>query len=376
MKRLPPYKTTTLSRYGRFLLLTLAAVALGGYLFLPRFEWPDTRRQLFTLNGNHLKYNDEAVLRHFFASIKNNKGYLCLGTSESTTLPEGNYYDFLNNDSSVDVSFSVLSGAGKTCGLYAPIFIQNAAAVKGLRLVYFINPVYWRTDLSTLNKDYWNRYSNYAMCTAADWGNPQNKPYAHDVERYGDVLNPFEKTVQTLEYHIREVRKRFFMDLAYTLDPSAYEKGLTYINTEKSGLHVYPHVGKIDTEHIDTVWNIDRSFHHAEWFKPVDEQENYRYRELTDFVRLCQTLGIEAHFIIGPYNERFIQNQDPGNLAGYRHVTEGIRTVLIREKANYIDATDISNLPGTFVDHQHHSSYGAYLIYQKLKQHLYEKTTP
>ena len=45
----------------------------------------------------------------------------------------------------------------------------------------------------------------------------------------------------------------------------------------------------------------------------------------------------------------------------------------MNEEADFIDVTEVGNIPGSFIDNQHHSSYGAYLIYQKIKNHLHEK---
>ena len=47
--------------------------------------------------------------------------------------------------------------------------------------------------------------------------------------------------------------------------------------------------------------------------------------------------------------------------------------VLDEEGANYIDCTDLSTVPGVFEDWQHHTSYGAYLMYQKIKSYVLEK---
>ena len=57
-----------------------------------------------------------------------------------------------------------------------------------------------------------------------------------------------------------------------------------------------------------------KSFTNKSWFKPIDKASNYRYEELTSFIKLCESLGIKATFIVGPYNERFITQYDPKSL--------------------------------------------------------------
>ena len=119
--------------------------------------------------------------------------------------------------------------------------------------------------------------------------------------------------------------------------------------------------------------NISKDFIHKDWFKPINKSVNYRYEELTSFLKLCENLEIQATFIIGPYNERFIKKYDLNSLADYESTTQHIKQLLIENHVDFIDATDISPVIGAFNDHQHHSSYGAFLIYNKIKNHFYEK---
>ena len=105
----------------------------------------------------------------------------------------------------------------------------------------------------------------------------------------------------------------------------------------------------------------------------MNETDTYRDMELTSFIQLCKKLGIKATFVIGPYNERFIQQYNPESLAGHQRVVQKIKQLLIDQNVNYIDATELSPVAGAFVDHQHYSSYGAYRIYQIMKPKLYEE---
>ena len=157
------YKTSVLAKYGRFIGVSLVVLLVVSKWVIPEFKAESAQKQIYTLKGTHTKYNDPEFA-HFIESIKQNNGYLCLGTSESTELVGGNYYYFLSRDQDLP-QFSMLSGAGRTCGIYAPLFLHNKALVKGMKLIYIINPVYWRNDLSRVNKPYWKRYSNYGLLT-------------------------------------------------------------------------------------------------------------------------------------------------------------------------------------------------------------------
>jgi hypothetical protein len=103
----------------------------------------------------------------------------------------------------------------------------------------------------------------------------------------------------------------------------------------------------------------------------VDKE--YRSRELVHFIKLCKDLGVESTFILGPVNEIFIQKYHPAYLEGYQNTLERIRSILEEENVDYIDLTYLGSTPGSFIDNQHHSSYGAFLIYQEIKTYLHEK---
>lgn len=370
------YKTKTLAQHGKFTLLALVIVVIAGHLFIPTFHYTNVNRQAFTTDGTYFKYNDDNEVDVFFQSIKNNNGYLCLGTSESVDLNYGNYYEFLNNDTSLSAQFSILAGAGRNCGIYVPIFLQHKQAVKGLKIIYFINPIYWSKGMNELLKVYWERYSSYGMLSQINPLDTIAQKYKTDIDLYGHALNFVEKWNQQAEYYFRQYRKHFFSDLRLMYKPQEFENRFSWTTPTHKNLSQFSNFGKIDLENIDTVWNISHAFHNKEWFNAIDEAENYRYQELTTFVRTCKTLGIECTFIVGPYNERFITHHQPDALIGYKNVTQRIKNLLSEEHVSYIDASDISSQAGAFIDHQHHSSYGAYLIYQKIKTHVQAKEAP
>ncbi len=364
------YKTSSLRNVGVFLLWALAFLLVAGKFLIPAFKVKQIEKQILTLNGLNVKYNDDPQVSHFLQSIKENKGYLCLGTSEASTLSGGNYYDFLNNDSSIAPRFSILYGAGRTCGTFIPLLLHHRNEVKSLKIIYFINPVYWRTDLVDVNLEYWTRYISYGVCRKVELSEKEKSLYFKPVEAYFDKLNVLQKASLLVEYFVRNLRKSYFQDLRLMFYPEEYDKSLYYISPEKTPLLNYPNFGRIDTENVDTTWNVLKSFHSKDWFKSIDTANNYRYEELATFISLCKNLGIETTFVVGPINGRFIQNYDPASLKAYQETANKIKQLLITKEATFIDASDISFTPGAFNDHQHHSSYGAFLIYQKVKSRL------
>lgn len=364
------YKTSALASNGIFLLVALVVLLVLGQLFTPKFKSSPVNKQLYTVKGTHLKYNDEPYVSDFFNSIRKNDGYLIMGTSETTNIPDGNYFDFLNADSTIKEQFSVLGGAGRTCGIYIPVFLANKEYVRGLKIIYYINPGYWGHNLSTVQKAYWGRYSNYGLAKDVELTNEQLVKYYEPVQGYFDKLNFFEKQAFGLEYQLRSLKYMYFNDLRLKLFPEEYERELVFVPARKSDLNEFRNFGQIDVEQIDTIINTKYSFHNPEWFASIDLKADYRYKELSAFVDLCTDLGIEATFVVGPYNERFIKDYAPGSLSPYIDVTDNIKTLLEEKGIDYVDASIISNEPGIFRDVAHHSSYGAYLIYQQIKEHL------
>lgn len=369
------YKTRNLANNGKYLIILTVVLFLSGSFLIPEFKVKNINKQLYNVNGISLKYNDNNTVLHFVRSIKKNKGYLCLGTSETSILPDGNYFDFLNNDPEFEYNFSVLAGAGRTCGIYIPIFLSHRTELDSLKIIYFINPVYWRADLCKVSKDYWDRYSNYAMCKNVEMTNEERQAYFLPVEAYYDKLNYFQKVSSELEYFFRKQRKSYFYDLRYLLNPEEYEDGLTFISPKKNNSKIYNNFGRIDYEKMDTIWNVLRTFSDKDWFKAIDKSDKYRFEELLSFIKLCKDLSIKATYILGPYNGRFIEKYENKSLKAYDETVQKIRKMLMEENVSFIDASDISFTTGAFNDHQHHSSYGAFLIYKKIKFHFNEKET-
>ena len=63
----------------------------------------------------------------------------------------------------------------------------------------------------------------------------------------------------------------------------------------------------------------------------------------------------------------------PDDLPKIRQITANILRLLDEENAPYIDCSDLSAEPGVFEDWQHHTTYGAVFIYQKIKDYVLEK---
>ncbi len=366
------YKTRTLSEYGLFIAASLLVLLILGNIFIPEYKVQSVDTQLLKIKGKHFKFDDAPHVSEFIRSVKSNDGYICMGTSESTPLRDGNYYEFLDQDTSYDAHFSILGGAGWTCGLHMAMLINHANDVDSLKLIYFINPVYWRSELAGFRKSYWLRYLNYGTYKQTLSYIDSRDGFASISSGYKKELNPAEKLLFQTENWFRAIRKPFFRDLRYWISPEKYLEDLEYFAAEKRNFDAFEYFGTIDTAYLDTSWNVTHEFMGRTWLNPM-VQDTYRDDELKAFIDLCEGLGVETTFILGPVNEIYIAKYHPPYLQGYQEMVEHIRQFLIEENVDFIDASDLGNIPGSFIDNQHHSSYGAYLIYQKIKTHLHEK---
>ncbi len=367
------YKTKNLAYYGRFISCCLVALILIGPFIIPRFI-PHTKKQMLGINGNYLKYDDKEIVTDYFNSIKSNNGYLCLGTSETTSIKGGgNYYNFLNDDPDLNVKFSVLAGAGRTCAKYIPIFLNHKEDVKHLKVFYYINPVYWRDDLINPSKTYWKRYSNYGVIKNVHISDAEKERYFKEVNYSMNNFNSGEKTTFLLDYWLRKFRTSYFQDLCFWGNSDSYIRSNSFVKEIKNDLSIYKSFGKVDYELIDTVSNETRGHSIAETFKPTTQEINYRYDELISFINLCKDLEVDVTYILGPYNGRLIQNHYPEALEGYELTMTNVRKILTESNVSYIDASDNSMKAGTLSDPMHNSSYGAYLIYKKMKNYVYER---
>lgn len=367
------YKTKNLADYGLFLLVSLVGLLVLG-MFIPKFQSNTSGAQIYTVNGFSSKHDDHSEISDFFQSITKNKGYLILGTSESVELKNGNYPLFLNNDADLNgVKFSVLAGAGRTCGNHIPLFVKHKEELDSLKIIYLINPVYWREDLSRVNTHYWERYVSVPLIYAAQQDDEIKSAHLYPTNRYLEKVIWLEEKRIALEHYIRFFRRNYFHHLRYLIDESSYESTVEYVSHSMTAFSKVKHYGEFDANECDTTYNIAKSFRYKEWFKPINTKEDFRYKELQSFIHLCKDLGIQATFIVTPINERFIEAYQPKSLKDYHATVDNIKQMLIENDSKYIDATDINRVVGAFDDHQHHSSYGAYLLYSKIKQSLNEK---
>lgn len=351
---------------------TVSLIAFGFWLVMacciPSFHVMTADEQLYTIRHKDLRDNNTLYIDLFLNSIKQNNGYLVLGTSETNTLKNGNYYDFLNADTNFTPRFSVIAGAGRTACTYFPL-IQGNPEIENVKIIYFINPIYWTIRFSKNNGNYFHRYVSYFVYRKAN--------HPHDAGADA-ILQANKKRyfplyiADWLNYAFNRVRWKYIQDLKYAVDSSHFQNTLHYFPHAKQ-LELHPQMDCIDSTDYCFVYNMyDTSYLHAYHFK-VDTISRYRYDELEAMIALCRQHKVDVTFVIGPYNRKAFSELNPKEIPHFENVYVQIRHLLDKNECHYVDASDLSDVPGVFNDWQHHTSYGAYLLYLKIKDYVLEK---
>ena len=366
MKRL--YKLKNLAWIGVTALVAfLFWMLVAGLITKFRATQPD--EQLYTIRHQDLRDNNPLYTNLLLNSIKAHGGYLVLGTSESNARTKGNYYDFLNADTALNCRFSVIAGAGRTACTYFPL-IQGNDNIKNVKVLYYINPSYWCGKLATGNLDYFHRYVSFTAYRKANQAG--NQEVDNILKTNLEPVLWTEKLNDPLEYWMDRIRRKYYQDLVFDLDSSKFYDGLNKVKRQDA----YPSaasVAKPDSSRYQYALNVAKSFDVHSYTLHPHPEEAYRYDELRTMIRLCKERGVDIVFIVGPYNHVAFAQVQPGDLPKIRQIPVNILRLLEEEGAEYIDCSDLSTEPGMFEDWQHHTSYGATFIYQKIRDYVLEK---
>jgi hypothetical protein len=328
--------------------------------------------QANTINGAYLKEGNRAY-EVFVRGIKNSNGVLILGTSETDNKLDGlNYWGFLNKDKLVKPYFSILAGAGRTSSIYFPLILKNPEVFKKLKILLYINPTYWRHGLSNFNTFYYTRYIGPFLFTNTKNAVMQRGLYSKFMKLAlldtlfadGVQLGLKEQIYQNVNtfksYYNYDLARILFnsenMIKDQTFDPISHEQIAEY----KKG--------------VDSSYNATFSFiaKDAPPFPQIDTESTFRYEELKEFLLLCNDYQINVTVYLGPYNSVYCKKKNPELIEQYEEVMTNIRMIIANAGVPFIDGSSISYTPGTFLDVQHISKYGAFITAQQIKKH-YEK---
>ena len=326
---------------------------------------------------NHLKDNDE-YFGTFLNRIKEANGVLILGTSESSDLSGLNYWSWLNGDDGISIPFSSFKGAGRFSEMYFPLIAGSPDRWKNLEVLVFVNPTYWRTGLNAYNEIYLNRYLNPDVVRGAKAElESHNLFHPFFTPLYG-ASNTSSQLKSQLNLWVDEnLRKPFYDDLRYRFET----KEPDFVNFPKA---YNAQINNPSVEFIDSLrnlvneeFNVSHTFlekHPSPKVPPVDFSTQYRSKALKGMIHLGKHYGVKMTFVLGPYNQVLAAQTGNQDLVdGYEKQLKEIRAMFKNADQEFIDLTDLSYEWGVFNDVQHHSIYGGYRIYERLKAYYENK---
>lgn len=376
MNRLSDYfhRFLRLSIMREFGIASLIAVILMIVLTLCLWLFSENKQlvnagdsQFMDISAASVRKNDP-YFHKFIQNIKFNNGVLILGTSESGPLGGYNYTELLNSDSEIKKSFSVFYGAGRFCEMYLPLIAESPELWKDLEVLVFVNPTYWRQGLNQPSETYQKRYLDKCLVE-----NSKDKLDDYDFDYLlGDIHASLRvKKMEMINNYLEvNVESLFYNNLNSYFTPNSGVYG--YFRRKKSspiGLNV---LDSLKAE-IDSNYNAKHAF--VETNKdnlvfPFVDSSQYRYRALNSFIKMCADNEIKATYIIGPYNGVMIDKLAvQSTIDDYKKLRTDILHFFTSKNQKIIDLTDLSDEKSTFIDVQHHSAYGGYLIYNRLKEY-------
>lgn len=314
-----------------------------------------------------IKENSSTLFR-FLAKLKNDDGVLILGTSETgNDLDSDNYWGFLQTDVNTQIRYEVFGGAGRSAGMYFPAILSNPEAFSNLKILYYVNPTYWRPGLNYHEESYVSRYisSNSIRANYNALLDRNMIPFV-DPESKLSQAAVFETST---DYALNFVRDLYYHDLPQ-LSETVTDPLLRDFTQYSLGQQ------KVLQNGINPIVNATYSFikgYPKFQFPGIAKDKTYRTNELKSFLSLCKEFNIKLTIYVGPYNKIMGASQNLDFSNDYNEVIQMIKNLCVEWETPYISGDIYSDSTFTFNDVQHTSKYGGWLAAKQIKEY-YEKT--
>ena len=285
--------------------------------------------QEYTCKGIDVKENTPAFKR-FIEGIKDNNGVLVLGSSETGAFGINNYHGLLNEYFDCGYDFSVLAGAGRTAHIFFPPLLNNKEQFKDVNVLYFINPTYWRRSLNYFEMQYYERYNAVSKVYAI-------KEDLQDLGLYNDYAKSFLSENIT-DYKMEDFRESFIEIKNYfsnfDLEQKTETNGdATFSDVSKLDCSRKQSLKEIDSSHVlsllDEIYlekNITKAFSETNREKFVQIKESdFQMNALKGLNTICEDIGINITYILGPYNGVFCNYYNPDWCPAHEQTINEIR---------------------------------------------------
>lgn len=307
------------------------------------------------------------IFYKFLEQVSVNNDVIVLGTSETGKRMGGNnYWCLLDQDSALTQRFHCFGGAGRCSYVFFPLVLDNPEVFKGLNVVIYINPTYWRRGLNLFRKDYYERYIDPMLINEV-------RSEAKEIDVYEKFMRPAAPLPFLIsgDRLVNNFRSFYYHDLRrFLFDETAMKPFEKKGFVDSTGLKS---LEKSLGDKINLSLNVTHEFEKTNSdFPEIDTTSNFQNDMLKAFITMVDTYQINCLFYIGPINEMYGAVKNPELLKEHYDVIEGIKEILNDRNQPFLDGTAQGKIPGTFTDIQHISEYGAYLTAMQIKEY-YEK---
>lgn len=240
----------------------------------------------FIKKGNRIFYNT-------LENLKNKNGFLVLGTSETGNGLNGqNYYHLLNKDKTINKPFLTLGGAGRCINMYFPYILDNKNVFKCLKVIYYINPTYWREGLNNYNQEYFERYVDCNLLM-------NSVKYDENFAKIKNFVSPPLKERTHLESLLDKFTDNFRSYYYYDLKKALLSNPDLTIKKSHSVENYYSKVELNSIkEEINQEFNVTLDFLKTKSsFPKIDKKSNYQTNQLNTFIELCKLYNIDPIFL-------------------------------------------------------------------------------
>lgn len=356
----------TISKFIKSKIWISAIISIFFILFIiPSFFILFEDEKIIIPDGKYIKKGNR-IFYNTLEQLKKQNGYLILGTSETGNGLNGqNYYHLLNKDKTINKPFLTLGGAGRCINTYFPFILDKSDVFTDLKVIYYINPTYWRSGLNAYSQTYFERYVDCDILI-------NSIKTSDNYQFINEYISKPKIEKSNLETSLLRVVDNFKSFYYYDLKNQFIS--INYLPTNKSNTIENYYSEKelsILKNEINFEYNTTNSFLKSKSaFPSIDKNSNYQTQQLNTFIRLCKLYNIKPTFYIGPYNKVYCEKMNPERISDYEKTINDIKENLTKKKMKFIDGSEISNIPGTFLDVQHISKYGAYLTAKQFKNFI------
>lgn len=307
-----------------------------------------------TINSKFSRHDTKAY-EDFLKEHKERRDMLVIGTSETAAGVDGlKYWQVMNLGKGTVFS---LNGAGRVSYTMVPSIVKYPESFNGMKVIYYVNPVYWTKKLNVFHDTYFLRYVRFDLLDSID-----EKQLPPDIRAiYLKYRNQIYKSQSSRLLFYRQMA----LDYIYGFWSGLMSNFQYYMeNTKPNGWLPYKKSERLTgTEKeqellagYDKEANVPLAYvgKFTEGLGPISDS-NFQYDALRDFIKLSKWANIDVTFVIGAFNYKLAEKFDLGQIEKYENVQNTLENIFKEENMPFIDARPLNQKLGAFKDQMHYS---------------------